>query len=338
MGTCPSPIFDLPLRTKPSGSFGKSTLLQRRYAKVQSARMYDWDDLRVFTAVARCGSTMAASRDLEISQTTVARRLDRLERQLGVELFQRQQSGCLLTSSGAELLPFAERVQAEAEVFGDRAAQRTRGVSGIIRVTTNEVFANLILTPALAEFAELHPGIRVQLIVTNEMLDLIKGEADIAVRAGVRPTGDGLLVRTLGVSSWAFYCAAGYASAQGMPKSLDELKLHNLVAGEGSIAGAPAIRWVLDNCPPGKIQSYSNSLSNLVVAIRSGLGIGPLPIIVGDREPELIRCFPPVRDFDGEVLLVSRADLSGLPPVRAFKEFIAPRIASLRQSLAEDGW
>jgi len=297
--------------------------------------MFDWDDLRVFTAVARCGSTLAASRLLGISQTTVARRLDRLERQLGVELFRRQQSGCLLTSSGADLLPLAERVQAEAEVFADRAAQRTRGLSGIIRVTTNEVFANLILTPALAEFAELHPSIRVQLIVTNEMLDLLKGEADIAVRAGVRPTEDGLLVRKLGVSSWAFYCASQYAATQGTPASLDELKAHNVVAGEGNIANAPAIKWVLDNSPPSKIQSYSNSLSNLVVAIESGLGIGPLPIIVGDREPDLMRCFSPPREFDGEVLLVSRADLSDLPTVRAFKEFIAPRISSLRQCLAE---
>jgi DNA-binding transcriptional LysR family regulator len=297
--------------------------------------VYDWDDLRVFTAVARHGSTVAASRALDISQTTVARRLDRLERHLKVNLFERLQSGCRLTSSGADLLPFAERVEAEAEVLADRAAQRTRGLSGIIRVTTNEVFANLILTPALAEFAELHPNIRVQLIVTNEMLDLLKGEADIAVRAGVRPTEDGLLVRKLGVSSWAFYCAAGYAATEGTPDSLEELKGHSVVAGEGNIANAPAVKWVLNNTPPGRIQSYSNSLSNLVVAIQAGLGIGPLPIIVGDRHSDLLRCFPPPREFDGEVLLVSRADLSDLAPVRAFKEFIAPRIAFLRQSLAE---
>lgn len=296
--------------------------------------MYDWDDLRIFTAVARHGSTVAASRALGISQTTAARRLDRLESRLKVNLFERLQSGCRLTSSGADLLPLAERVEAEAEVFADRAAQRTRGLSGIIRVTTNEVFANLILTPALAEFAELHPNIRVQLIVTNEMLDLLKGEADIAVRAGVRPTHDGLLVRKLGVSSWAFYCAPRYAATEGTPGSLEELKGHSMVAGEGNIADAPAIRWVLNNSPSGKIQSYSNSLSNLVVAIQAGLGIGPLPIIVGDRHSDLVRCFPPPREFDGEVLLVSRADLSDLPPVRAFKEFIAPRITSLRHSLA----
>lgn len=297
--------------------------------------MYDLDDLRVFTAIARHRSTVAASRGLDISPTTVARRLDRLEKRLKVKLFERLQSGCLLTSSGADLLPFAERVEAEAKVFADRAAQRIRGLSGIIRITTNEVFANLILTPALAEFAELYPNIRVQLIVTNELLDLLKGEADIAVRAGVRPTEDGLLVRKLGVSSWAFYCAAGYAAREGTPFSLDEVKKHNVLAGEGCIASAPAIKWVLDNSPSGSIQSFSNSLANLVVGIQAGLGIGPLPIIVGDRHSDLIRCFSPPREFDGEVLLVSKADLSDLPPIRAFKEFIAPRIYSLRQSLAE---
>jgi len=297
--------------------------------------VYNWDDLRVFIAVARHGSTLVASRLLGISQTTVARRLDRLERHLQIKLFDRLQTGCQLTASGSELLPFAERLESEAEVFGLRAGQRTRGLSGVVRVTTNEVFANLILTPALAEFAQLYPNVRVQLIVTNEILDLVRGDADVAIRAGVRPTQDGLVVRKLGMSSWAFYCAQGYASARGCPDSLEALNDHGLIAGEGEIANAPAIRWILDNCPRGAIQSYSNSLSNLLVAVQSGLGIGPLPIIVGDRHEDLRRCFAPPRQFDGEVLLVSRADLRDLPTVRAFKEFIAPRMIGWRRWLVD---
>ena len=297
--------------------------------------MYNWDDLRIFSAVARQGSTLVASKMLGISQTTVARRLDRLERHLGIKLFERLRSGCQLTVSGRELLPFAERLEAEAEVFGQRAGQRTRGLSGVVRVTTNEVFANLILSPALADFAQLYPNVRVQLIVTNEILDLVRGDVDVAVRAGVRPDKDGLVVRKLGMSSWAFYCTEGYASARGRPVALEELKDHALIAGEGEIAGAPAIKWITDNCPPEVIQSYSNSLSNLLVAVQSGLGVGPLPIIIGDRHGDLQRCFPPPREFDGEVLLVSRADLSDLPSVRAFKEFIVPRITALRNTLVD---
>lgn len=297
--------------------------------------MYNWDDLRIFIAVARHGSALMASRLLGINQTTVARRLDRLERQLGVKLFERLQSGCQLTASGSELLPFAERIESEATIFRQRAGQRTRGLSGVIRVTTNEVFANLILTPALADFAQLYPKIRVQLIVTNEILDLVRGDADIAIRAGVRPEDGGLVIRKLGMSTWAFYCTAPYASKKDRPASLEELKYHALIGGEGEIASAPAIKWVSDNCPPETIQSYSNSLSNLLVAVQSGLGIGPLPIIIGDRHANLQRCFPPPRQFDGEVLLVSRADLSDLPSVRAFKEFIAPRVRALQDSLVD---
>lgn len=297
--------------------------------------MYNWDDLRIFIAVARHGSTLVASRQLGISQTTVARRLDRLERQLGVKLFERLQSGCQPTASGNELLPFAERLQADAEVFGQRAGQRSRSLSGLVRVTTNEVFANLILTPALAEFARLYPNVRVQLIVTNAILDLMTGEADIAVRAGVRPTEDGLVIRKLGLSSWAFYCTRQYASNNGCPKDLEGLKGHSLIAGEGEIANAPAIKWISDNCPRGTIRSYSNSLSNLLVAVQSGLGIGPLPIIVGDGHADLHRCFAPPKQFDGEVLLISRADLSDLPPVRACKEFIALRMAAFRHSFVD---
>lgn len=297
--------------------------------------MYNWDDLRIFIAIARHGSTLVASRALGVSQTTVARRLDRLERHLGVKLFERLQSGCRPTASGNDLLPFAERIQSEADVFGQRAGQRTRGLSGLVRVTTNEVFANLILTPALADFAQLYPNVRVQLIVTNEILDLIKGEADIAVRAGVRPTEDRLVVRKLGMSSWAFYCAEAYRARHGCPRDLEELAQHALIGGEDEIANAPAVKWIADNCPRSSIQSYSNSLSNLVVAVQSGLGIGPLPIIVGDRHADLRRCFPPPRQFDGEVLLVSRTDLSDLPPVRVFKEFIAPRMAAFRHAFVD---
>ena len=295
--------------------------------------MFEWGDLRIFVAVARSGSTSAASHDLGISQTTVARRLDRLERRLGVVLFERLPSGCQITRSGSDLLPIAERIQTEAEIFADRATQRARGSSGIIRVTTNEVFANLILTPALAEFAELYPEVRVQLIVTNEMLDLMRGEADIAIRVGVRPTQEGLVVRTLGISSWAFYCARSYAARKGHPSSLEEVKQHSLLAGEGSIANAPAIRWVAANAPQNRVLGYSNSLSNLLVAIQSGLGVGPLPIIVGEGHSDLVRCFALPREFDGEVLMVSRADLADHPPVRAFKHFIGPRISRLRNVL-----
>lgn len=297
--------------------------------------MYNWDDLRIFIAVARHRSTLVASRHLGISQTTVARRLDRLERNLGVKLFERLQSGCHPTASATELLPFAERLQSQAEVFEHRAGQRSRGLSGVVRVTTNEVFANLILTPALAEFARLYPNVRVQLIVTNAIIDLMTGEADIAVRAGVRPTDDGLVVRKLGMSSWAFYCTPGYASSNGCPNDLEELKQHSLIAGEGEIASAPAIKWIADNCPRTTIRSFSNSLSNLLVAVHSGLGIGPLPIIVGDGHAGLRRCFAPPKQFDGEILLVSRADLADLPPVRAFKEFIAARMAVFRNSFVD---
>lgn len=295
--------------------------------------MYDWGDLRVFLAVARSGSTLAAARVLRVNQTTAARRVAALEEALGVQLFERHPAGYRLTEVGETIRASAERVETEAETVRRLAAQHGRRLSGAIRVTTNESLANMLLTPCLAEFAELYPDIQVQVIVDDRKLDLSRGEADVAIRAGSRPTDPDLLVRKLMVASWSFYCSTRYAERRDVPASGEELNGHTLVGGEGGLAAAPAMIWMEAHTPDSVIASRSNSLTNLLVAIRAGIGVGPLPCVEGDQAPDLIRCFPPPPEFDADVLLVTRGDMRDLPRVRAFNDFIAARAGALRHQL-----
>jgi DNA-binding transcriptional LysR family regulator len=295
--------------------------------------VYDWNDVRVFLAVARGGSTLAASRILNVNQTTVARRVAALEQALGFALFDRLQSGYRPTEVGELIRGAAERLESEAEVLARLAAQHGRKLSGVIRVTTNESMANALLTPCLAEFAELYPDIQIQVLVDDRRVDIAGGEADVAIRAGSRPTDPDLVIRKLCVAAWAFYCSTRYAERRGFPRSLEDLNGHLLLGGDGVLARAPAVLWMEANTPDSTIVNRSNSLTNLIVALRAGLGVGPLPCMEGDAAADLVRCFAPPPEFESEVLLIIRSELRDVPRVRAFIDFVTARTAQLRPLL-----
>lgn len=170
-------------------------------------RNYDWDDLRCFLAVALQGSTLGAAKSLKLHQTTVARRIEALEQALGLRLFDRSAAGYALSSAGADLLPFAQEVGGAAAAFGERAALNGRRSRQIVRITTSDVLASLIITPALPAFAAAHPDVQIHTVIDDRKLDLAKGEADLALRVGTRPKDGDLIVRSLaeaaGVSTTA---------------------------------------------------------------------------------------------------------------------------------------
>jgi DNA-binding transcriptional LysR family regulator len=159
--------------------------------------MFDWDDLRAFLAVARGGSTLAASKSLGVNQTTVARRIEALEAALSLKLFERGQTGSRLTEAGNDILEDAERTERAAHALANRAKAHQRGLAGSLRITCTEIVANTMLTPAVGAFRQLHPEVQIELLITDQMLDIEAGEADLAIRSGgVMPVSD-LVARKL---------------------------------------------------------------------------------------------------------------------------------------------
>ncbi|HYF09950.1 MAG TPA: LysR family transcriptional regulator, partial [Acetobacteraceae bacterium] len=146
-----------------------------------------WDDLRHFLAVARAGSTLGGARALGVNQTTCARRIAALEAAMGTTLFERRQAGYRLTETGRRVLALAERVEGEVAALMQAVQAERRVLSGTVRATTNESLANLVLTPFLRRFREAHPGVRVEVVIGDRKLDIARGEADVALRAGVQP-------------------------------------------------------------------------------------------------------------------------------------------------------
>jgi DNA-binding transcriptional LysR family regulator len=314
----------------------KAELLQGRSAKLQNAPMYDWGDLRFFLAVARAGSTLAAARELKVNQTTVARRIAALEESLGVRLFDRNQDGYCISEAGADFLAQAERVAGEAETFSRLVEQRKRNLSGVVRLTTPDAVANILVTPSLAEFMELYPDIRVEVIGTDARLDLSRGEADIALRAGNLPSDPGLVVRKLAESPWGFYCSEYYARKHGVPANLAEVNDHYMVGVDAWMMALDHFALIARETPRAKIRSVSSTIVNMVIAIKEGHGVGALPCPLGHREPGLVECFR-LEEVKYAFYLVTPEALKDLPRIKAFSDFLARKCIERRDLLEGRG-
>jgi DNA-binding transcriptional LysR family regulator len=296
--------------------------------------MIDWDDLRFVLAVARSGSALRVATALGVNQTTVMRRVVHIESAIGADLFERKQSGYVLTALGQCLADAAARIEQEVSALEHAIGAEQRALSGSVRITTSETYANFVIAPLLRAFRQQHPGILVELIADDRRLDIARGEADVALRAGSRPEGAGIVARRLPDSVWSVYCSRSYADEHGLPRTIDALDGHAVVAAEGWIANLPGPRLLARLTPKSRISARSNSLNNLVSALRAGLGIAPLPCFVGDAEPDLVRCLPPIAELDAEVWLIVREDVKSAPHVRAFTEFLAVHMQELRARFA----
>ncbi len=295
-------------------------------SRLQNRTMFDWNDLKALLAVARDGSTLAAARALGVNQTTVARRIEALEAALAVKLFERSQTGSRLTEAGRELVPEAEKVEAAALALRSRAAAQQRGLAGAIRVTATEMLANAAVTPALGEFRRLHPDVQIDLILTDRVLDIEKGEADIALRSARSLPVSDLIARKLVAYDFALYCSRDYAQRRGAPATTAELAEHDLIHADSEGRPLPGIAWMFQQAGGKAPVSRSNSMTNLVHAVKAGLGIAPLPCLTGDLERNLVRCSEPIAEARGSSWIVTRRELKDTPRVRALIDFLVPYV------------
>jgi DNA-binding transcriptional LysR family regulator len=301
-------------------------------AKVHNGWMFDWNDLKYFLAVARHGSTIAAGKALGTSQSTVHRRIEELERKIGQALVTRQSSGYRLTEYGITLLPFAERVEAAIQDFSRRATDIEQDMRGVIRVTCPEPIVFRMTQSGLVErFHARHPNLRIEFITSDRYLDLSKGEVDVALRSG--DTDDELVGRKIAESVWAVYASRGYLERHGRPASVDDLSNHLLVGFDETLAGHRAARWLKEIAPGAKMPVRCNSVLGLVAAVKSGAGLGPLPIALGDVEPDLLRVIGPIPELARSWRLLTHPDIRRVPRIAAFFDYIVEQRDELKPIL-----
>jgi DNA-binding transcriptional LysR family regulator len=297
-------------------------------------RMYEWSDLRIFLAVAREGSTLAAARILNRNQTTVSRRIEVLEHALGLVLFARTTRGFALTPQGQALVQKIEAVEAAAADVEVDATRLTRDLSGSIRVTAAEAIMTHVVSPIILAYRALHPEVRFEGLSAEHRVSLEKGEADIAFRAtGGDLTGDTLISIRLPNVTWGVYCSDDYVQRNGKPVSMEDLKDHAIVAYSGLVATLPFSIIFMSFVRGEQVATTSNSIPNMAGAVRAGLGVGLLPVMVGRATPGLVLCFPPPVETDSPWWLLASPEAYRQPRVRSFLTFAAERI---RQD--KSGW
>lgn len=291
---------------------------------------FDWDDLKHLLAVARHGSTLAAGRALGLNQSTVQRRLTELERRFGQALVQRQPTGYRLTEFGQALLPHAEAVEHAVATFRQHLATAAAEVSGIIRVTCPEpIVFRITQSTLLDRFRARHPALQVHFVMSDKYIDLAQGEADVALRSGDTDDG-GLVGRKIGDSVWAVYASTTYIERHGRPQRIEDLARHALVGFDDTMAKHRIAAWLRKVAPDTALAGRSNSVLGLVYSAKAGVGVAPLPIALGDAEPDLVRVIEPVAELTRIWRLLTTPELRSTPRVSAFFDFIVDEIETLR--------
>ena len=295
-----------------------------------SPNRFDWDDLKHLLAVARHGSTLAAGRALGVDQSTVQRRLVELERRIGQSLVQRQPSGYRLTEFGQEMLPFAEAVERSVQALERQLSTLGTETAGVIRLTCPEPIVNRIMQAGLLDrFHARHPALRVQFLMSDKFIDLSQGDADVALRSG-DTDDDELVGRKIGDSIWAVYASRIYIERHGQPSSIGDLAKHALVGFDDTMAKHRVAQWLRKVAPDVPMAARSSSVLGLIYSVKAGIGIGPLPLALGDAEPDLVKVLGPVAELSRIWRLLTTRELRRTPRVSAFFEFIVEEIETLR--------
>lgn len=261
------------------------------------------------------------------------RRLTALERRIGKPLATRSPTGYRLTELGREMVAHAERVEQAVVGFEQHLESATRGTSGVLRIACPEPIVYRITQSALLErFKTRHPDLRVEFVMSDKYIDLSKGEADVALRSG--DTDDAELVgRKIADSFWAVYASEGYIARHGRPGSAEELERHQLIGLDESMAKHRAAVWLSRVAPNARIAARNNSVLGLMYAVKSGVGVAPLPTALGDNEAGLVRLFGPIAELARIWRVLAHPDVRRTPRVSAFFDFVEDEIEALKPIL-----
>lgn len=276
----------------------------------------DWEHQRAFLAVLRTGSLSGAARALNLAQPTIRRRIEELEKGLGTALFTRSPSGLLPTERALALREHAEAMAMAADAFVRSASAGAQEVAGTVRVTASDVIAVEVLPGILAPFCAQHPQLVIELSPTNRNEDVLRREADVAVRM-TPPQQDALIARRVGAVPLGLHAHRDYLKARGTPKSVEEARGHALI---GVDRDTSVLRVLQDQGLAIQREDFSfrsdNDLAQLA-AIRAELGIGFCQIPLAARDPALVRVLPDAVKMELDTWVVAHEDQRGVARIRA---------------------
>ena len=285
----------------------------------------EWDDLRYVLAVADARSLAGAARALGVNHTTVLRRVSAFEKRLGLRLFERLATGYVLTAGGEELIAAARHIEDTVTALERKLAGQDLRLSGTVRVTATDTLMASVLPDILAQFRAVHPGIQVEVAVSNLMFNLSKRDADVAIRPAKDPP-ETLVGRRVAKVAFAIYASPQYAS-RGRSRIC-----------AGSNGSRPTTAWPAPRSPNGCVRNCKTPISRcgptrslaMRQAALAGLGLAALPCYLGDTSPGLLCVHPPIAAMETALWILTHDDLRHTARIRAFTEFAANAFARRR--------
>ncbi len=286
----------------------------------------DWDNLRIFLAIARAGQILAAAKALHLNHATVARRLDVLEGQMGMKLFQRRTTGTLLTPAGESLLSRVERMESELLQADAAATQNT--ISGVVRVGAPDGFGTFHLAPRLATLANRHPNLTIQLVPLPRTFSLSRREADVIVTIE-RPKLGRAIIRKLTDYSLSVYAAKSYLKRHGTIPTTDDLKDRLFITYVEDITYSRALDYTAELAKLMRRHYECGSVVAQMEAVRAGEGIGILHDYAAAQYPGLTRILPAMQ-FRRTYWLMSHPDTHDTARVATVYHAIVQSVAERR--------
>ena len=299
-------------------------------ATVQKSTM-GWDDVQFFLSVARSGSARATALTLQISHTTVSRRIENLETSLGTRLFDRGVSGYVLTEGGQTMLEFAEQGEDVLQSAERHLHGKDTELSGNIRLTTPDVIATQLLLPGLAQFTNKYRDIDIDLRISTDLYDLTRREVDIAIRflGFGSPPPDPLVGRKLGSVASCFYATKAYLASH----DLNDLNTQARWLSWGEQDRFP--QWVKASPYPHIATRFQlDHGGTQISAALAGMGMTMLPCFLGDTTQGLVRVPKATPNLNHEIWLLSHPDNRDVTRLRRFREFLVELFQGKQDLLA----
>ncbi len=299
----------------------------------------DWSDLRYALAVGQGGSVAAAARRLGVNATTVQRRLDALETNLGARLFDRSRSGYQPTEAGTLVLEQARRMADQADEIERHVLGRDRELTGPLRVTTAFVVMEHLLPRPLAAFAAAYPGIEVEVVENAFLVDLARRhsdgtgstvlqQADVALRLSAQ-VAEHLVGRQLGMTHCRVFALRG---APGLPQEVTPLAMllrdAPWVAFERDATQRVYDRWMRTHLAPAHVRVRVDIFNAAAAMLRTGVGVGVLPTFMAERHPELLPVSEVIPELSVPVWMLTHPDLRETARVRAFMQHVGDALSA----------
>ena len=296
----------------------------------------DWDNLRYFLELARAGTLVGAARRLGVDHTTVARRIQALEKQVDQALFAREAGGHRLTEAGRALMPQVEAMEAAFLAVEHAAPGASQGLHGLVRVGTTEGFGNLVLAPQLARFAQSHPGLVVDLLALPRLVHLSRREADIVISLE-RPARGAVLVVKLTDYVLRLYATREYLAQHPPILAPEDLRGHTFISYVDDLLFSKELQILDELHRPARFALRSTSILAQYEAARIGAGLAVLPAFVAVQDPALVPVLPVQARFTRTFWMSMPAENKHVARMQATWAFVREAVAAQQAVLLPDG-